>query len=502
MKKKIFIVLLAIISIFACAFGLAACDGCDSDSGNNTTNSNGNNGTYYLYENGKLDKSQYIKIDGDKWSDDDGVNGTIKQSGDNFAFYAVVFGSNEEMYSGTISNGKLTVKVFGSTMTYYKEGSEPANGGNETPIGHTHTWDTTLSKDNDYHWYACSGCDEKKDKAPHYYVDGKCVCGQLKGNTEPDNPVNKEFDVTFNLNYSGATTVTKSTENKLINYTPTRTGYEFNGWYLDAELLSYYDTTKPITANGLVLYAAWVEAATEVGQLSAPVINVSENVFSWKAVTGAKGYRVVVNLSNSKEEIIDESITRTSWTFPTNLDAGIYNVKIRAVGDGITTVNSVYSSRTFYLRTLAAVTNISLDKATSVLSWNEVKNAEEYIVYVNDKLVSTQTKTTFDMSNYDAGSLSIKITATKENWLSSQGTAKISKMRLKTPEVIITIDPTTKSYVLKWDSVRYADTYILKYGEKEIEIKETTYTLVSNSAVWNGQNTTSFVINAFDSKAD
>lgn len=42
---------------------------------------------------------------------------------------------------------------------------------------HTHAWATAWSKDGTSHWHACSDCNEKKDKAPHDFTNGACVCG-------------------------------------------------------------------------------------------------------------------------------------------------------------------------------------------------------------------------------------------------------------------------------------------------------------------------------------
>ncbi|MBQ3228843.1 MAG: hypothetical protein IJB43_09690 [Clostridia bacterium] len=48
-------------------------------------------------------------------------------------------------------------------------------------IGHTHHWVGTWSSDNTGHWYACSGCSEKKDFAEHTFennCDADCnICG-------------------------------------------------------------------------------------------------------------------------------------------------------------------------------------------------------------------------------------------------------------------------------------------------------------------------------------
>ena len=47
---------------------------------------------------------------------------------------------------------------------------------------HTHTWATAWSNDHTHHWYACDGCNEKKNKADH---DGDTcsVCGYEQAHT-------------------------------------------------------------------------------------------------------------------------------------------------------------------------------------------------------------------------------------------------------------------------------------------------------------------------------
>ena len=39
-------------------------------------------------------------------------------------------------------------------------------------LGHTHKWDKKLTQDEEGHWYACSGCEEKKDAAAHDFENG------------------------------------------------------------------------------------------------------------------------------------------------------------------------------------------------------------------------------------------------------------------------------------------------------------------------------------------
>jgi len=215
MKRKLLVIFIAIIAVIACAFGITACNKKESD---------GNNGTYYLYENSKLDKSQYIKLDGDKWSDDDSTNGTFTLSGENIVFYANVFGSNEEVYSGTLSDGALIIKFMGATMTFYKEGSEPSNsGGNQ-------------------------------------------------GDTEkPDDKPKTEYTITYDAN-GGAfadnkTTVTqKAKEGATLTApaSPTRTASAFSGWATDKSGKTPWKFATDTVTGNITLYAIWNEQSAAI----------------------------------------------------------------------------------------------------------------------------------------------------------------------------------------------------------------------------------------------
>lgn len=61
-------------------------------------------------------------------------------------------------------------------------------GGPDTPA-HTQVWQNAWSTDEDYHWHACSGCDDVKDKASHTLSDDECtICG-YEDTTTPVDPV-------------------------------------------------------------------------------------------------------------------------------------------------------------------------------------------------------------------------------------------------------------------------------------------------------------------------
>ena len=72
------------------------------------------------------------------------------------------------------------------------------------------------------------------------------------------------YNVTFNyndgvttplvLNVNGGATVTEPTD-------PTRSGYQFAGWYSDSELTTLYNFSSPVVSN-VTLYAKWLEEFT------------------------------------------------------------------------------------------------------------------------------------------------------------------------------------------------------------------------------------------------
>lgn len=72
--------------------------------------------TYYLYENGTYNKDINIILDSDIWVDDANASGEYSISGENIVFYIEIFGSKEELYTGTINDGVMVLDFFGCIM--------------------------------------------------------------------------------------------------------------------------------------------------------------------------------------------------------------------------------------------------------------------------------------------------------------------------------------------------------------------------------------------------
>ncbi|MBQ9354413.1 MAG: InlB B-repeat-containing protein [Clostridia bacterium] len=322
----------------------------------------------------------------------------------------------------------------------------------------------------------------------------------------------EEHNVTYVLNFDGAENVVESTIDGLVAYIPVRNGYVFNGWWIsdglttegEYILVQKWDTQEIVDVSDLTLYAEWVEESTVSTQLPAPSVSINEGVFSWQTISGAVSYNVRVYASGSNEQLIGETIQTTTWTIPSGYDFGYYTVRIRANGDGFNTVNSAYVSKSYGHRILSTVAKINFDLTTSVLTWSTVRNATSYELYVNNIKVKELTYASYDMSDYEAGVYDIKIYAKKDGYQPSVASKTINKLRLKTPIVNLLVDKNNEQYTLKWKSVYYADTYILRFGETEIRLKDISayeYAFNNMANFWDG-DTIEFSMTAYDSSAD
>ena len=318
-----------------------------------------------------------------------------------------------------------------------------------------------------------------------------------------------EYDVTFVLNYTGVGQVTKRTENGLITYVPERPGYIFNGWWYSGGqtesgyiLTHKHDLSSPIEESGVILYAEWVEESERAEQLSAPVVSMGDGVFYWDPVKGATKYTITI--IQDYKTILTKSVNSTQYRFPSNYDPDYYTVRIVANGDGINTYNSVATSKNYAHKILASVTNIRIDDATSVLTWSGTANATTYKVYIDNKLAKETGATSFDMSDYDAGSYSVKIMAVRSGWTSSTtSTQTITKIRLKTPEVDVVSTHLDALYVLSWEASGNADTYYININGKRYTTTETSYTIdCATDKRWNSENKMTITVDAFDSNTE
>ena len=117
-KKTLLGLILVVVILFSAALFVSC-----NDEGNPNT---GKGEVYYLYENGELNKSDFIRLNDGKWSDDDNESGSYVLSGSSITIYLESNGEKEEFATGTLKDGVLTVTVLGVEITYCKEGKTPS----------------------------------------------------------------------------------------------------------------------------------------------------------------------------------------------------------------------------------------------------------------------------------------------------------------------------------------------------------------------------------------
>ncbi|MBO4472852.1 MAG: leucine-rich repeat protein [Clostridia bacterium] len=114
--KSYFKTILVLIAVLAAlSLVLTACGGSGSSI----------KGTYYLFEDGRLVKSDSLTIDGSTWSSD-GASGRIEVSGKDIIFYSEEFGEEMPMYDGTVEDGVITIRMGGRTVYFCLEGKTPS----------------------------------------------------------------------------------------------------------------------------------------------------------------------------------------------------------------------------------------------------------------------------------------------------------------------------------------------------------------------------------------
>ncbi len=106
--KKILPLLLAAILLMLC---LSAC--------------NPNNGTYYLYKDGKLDETSYFTLNGEQWENQRGQQGRYEIADGKITLYSVFNGVEKKLMSGTIEDGVVTLSAQGMTSVYCLKGKQP-----------------------------------------------------------------------------------------------------------------------------------------------------------------------------------------------------------------------------------------------------------------------------------------------------------------------------------------------------------------------------------------
>lgn len=125
--KKIICALIATVVMIAAVFTLVACK---DKNGGASTDYSATNGTYYRFSDGKANKAEFIILADGKWKDEKNEEGTYEISGTEIKIFSDAFGERAELYSGTIADGTLTLRLGGLERVYKRDvGETPVEPG-------------------------------------------------------------------------------------------------------------------------------------------------------------------------------------------------------------------------------------------------------------------------------------------------------------------------------------------------------------------------------------
>ena len=136
-------------------------------------------------------------------------------------------------------------------------------------VEHRHTFRDEWSSNDTSHWHAatCEHTTEKKDEAAHVYGTAgaeRYTCSVCKYVSETRKreaeaaDKNIKYKITYNTN--GGSQIAEEKQTNLPDPLPaaTKDGYDFAGWYTDADFTTIARPGQALTAD-TTLYAKWVE---------------------------------------------------------------------------------------------------------------------------------------------------------------------------------------------------------------------------------------------------
>ena len=185
--------------------------------------------------------------------------------------------------------------------------------------------------------------------------------------------------------------------------------------------------------------------------LSAPQIEIAENIISWTAVDNADGYEVYENGSKIKSQ------AETTYTITQSVP-GTYSYTVKATSNDSNYTQSPLSNAVEYTVSAIQLAAPVLTRQDKTISWGAVENASGYEVYENGELVSSQTQTGYTIEKTAAGEYkyAVKAVSSDTKYTESQLSAEVTYIistQLATPEIEI------QGKVISWEAVENADFY-------------------------------------------
>lgn len=193
---------------------------------------------------------------------------------------------------------------------------------------------------------------------------------------------------------------------------------------------------------------------------------VGNSILLFDGVDNAEGYYITVKCGNAEHNHNNVYIGKsTSYNFVNcAMRNGGIEFTVKAVA-----ANYLESVATFtFDRSLAAVTGISYDATTGLLTWTAVENAQHYIVTVGEAQYYLGTETKLDIKSLPAGEVDVTVKAVTEGFNSAAATAAtINKTDAAAPSQLA-----VEQGLLKWNAVEGATSYRVQINDVVVDVTE------------------------------
>ena len=206
---------------------------------------------------------------------------------------------------------------------------------------------------------------------------------------------------------------------------------------------------------------------------------VGNAVLMWNPVAGAEKYLVSVECGNEYHEHTDiNNGTSTNFNFVNcAMKEGGIKFTVKAVANGKATSVAEFT----YDRTLAAPANLKYNAESGMLTWNAVREAADYVLTIGENTYNLGNKTEFSLKGY-TGDLEVSLVCKTDGY----NTSAAATLALTKETPVSPANLAVNGDNLTWDAVEGATGYVVRIGQNETEVTDTTFDLANKLFELNG----------------
>ncbi len=223
---------------------------------------------------------------------------------------------------------------------------------------------------------------------------------------------------------------------------------------------------KAVGNGETTLSSIWSVSVTYIAPtLARPTVTLNGNVASWTAVENATTYAYAIN---GGEEV-------TTSELSVSLKHGEY-VVVKAVGNGETTLSSVFSAPAMYVAPALDAPVVSLNG--NVASWTAVENATTYAYTISGG--EEQTTNELSVSLKHGETIVVKAVGNNETTLDSVWSNSVTYTAEAVATPVVTLNENVASWTAVDNATAYA--YTINGGEEQTTM-ETSVTLENGQTI-------------------